>query len=82
MKTVLVEGAWPKSKVKVQKTFKELDPLREAKDQIIEQKKTRSIAVAKARNDTLEEVAKEFDKMRVLGDTASSFAAFVRGMKR
>ena len=34
-----------------------------------------------SRNDTLEEVAKEFDKMKVLGDTASSFAAFVRGMK-
>jgi hypothetical protein len=34
------------------------------------------------RNDTLEEVAKEFDAMKPLGDTAASFAAFVRGMKR
>ena len=34
------------------------------------------------RNIVLEEVAKEFDKMVALGDTASSFAAFVRGMKR
>ena len=34
------------------------------------------------RNEVLEEVAKEFDKMRSLGDTAASFAAFVRGMKR
>ena len=34
-----------------------------------------------SRNDTLEEVAKEFDKMKSLGDTAESFAAFVRGMK-
>ena len=34
------------------------------------------------RNDTLEEVAKEFDKMKSLGDTAASFAVFVRNMKR
>ena len=33
------------------------------------------------RSDVLEEVAAEFDKMKVLGDTAQSFAAFVRGMK-
>lgn len=35
-----------------------------------------------SRNETLEEVAKEFDNMKVLGDTAASFAAFVRAMKR
>lgn len=35
-----------------------------------------------ARNNVLEEVAAEFDKMKVFGDTAASFAAFVRGMKR
>ena len=34
------------------------------------------------RNDVLEEVVKEFDKMRSLGDTAASFAAYVRDMKR
>jgi hypothetical protein len=33
------------------------------------------------RNTVLEEVAKEFDKMP-FGDTAASFAAFVRGMKK
>ncbi len=33
------------------------------------------------RNETLEEVAKEFDKMP-FGDTAASFAIFVRNMKR
>lgn len=33
------------------------------------------------RNDVLEEVAKEFDKMP-FGDTAASFAIFVRNMKR
>lgn len=35
-----------------------------------------------SRNDVLEEVAKEFDRMTVFGDTAASFALFVRGMKR
>jgi len=34
------------------------------------------------RNEVLEEVAKEFDNMKVFGDTAASFAIFVRGMKR
>ena len=33
------------------------------------------------RNETLEEVAKEFDKMP-FGDTAASFARFVRDMKK
>jgi len=36
----------------------------------------------KIRNDTIEEVAREFDKMKPFGDTAQSFAVFVRGMKR
>jgi hypothetical protein len=35
-----------------------------------------------ARNDTLEEVAREFDRMKALGDTAASFAIFVRNMKQ
>ena len=34
-----------------------------------------------SRNDVLEEVAKEFDRMTSLGDTAASFACYVRGMK-
>lgn len=38
--------------------------------------------VGPTRNDVLEEVALQFDMMPALGDTASSFAAFVRGMKR
>ena len=33
------------------------------------------------RNSVLEEVAKEFDKMKSLGDTAASFACYVRNMK-
>jgi hypothetical protein len=34
------------------------------------------------RNETLEEVAREFDKMKSLGDTAASFAVYVRSMKK
>jgi hypothetical protein len=33
------------------------------------------------RNEVLEEVAKEFDKMKAFGDTSQSFATFVRDMK-
>ena len=33
------------------------------------------------RNQVLEEVAKEFDKMKAFGTTAESFATFVRRMK-
>lgn len=33
------------------------------------------------RNETLEEVAREFEKMKAFGDTAASFAAFVRNLK-
>ena len=33
------------------------------------------------RNHVLEEVALEFEKMKAFGDTAHSFAAFVRNMK-
>ena len=34
------------------------------------------------RNETLEEVAREFDSMRIaFGDTAASFAQYVREMK-
>jgi len=36
----------------------------------------------KIRNDTLEEVAQEFERMRIaFGDTAHSFAQYVREMK-
>ena len=34
------------------------------------------------RNEVLEEVAREFDKMKAFGDTAQSFATFVRNMKQ
>ena len=36
----------------------------------------------KIRNNTLEEVAQEFDMMKSFGDTSASFAVYVRGMKR
>jgi predicted ThiF/HesA family dinucleotide-utilizing enzyme len=37
----------------------------------------------KIRNDTLEEVAKEIEKMTVFGkDTIDSFASYIRGMKK
>jgi hypothetical protein len=37
----------------------------------------------KIRNDTIEEVAKEIEKMKAFGqDTTSSFAVYIRGMKR
>jgi hypothetical protein len=34
------------------------------------------------RNNTLEEVAKEFDGMKNGGDTTASFASYVRSMKK
>ncbi len=36
----------------------------------------------KIRNDTLEEIAQEFDKMRNGGDTTASFAVYIRNMKK
>lgn len=35
----------------------------------------------KIRNDALEEVAREFDAMKNSGDTAASFAVYVRSLK-
>ena len=35
----------------------------------------------KLRNDILEEVAREFDKLKSGGDTTASFAIFIRNMK-
>jgi hypothetical protein len=36
----------------------------------------------KIRNNTLEEVAKEFEAMKNGGDTTASFASYVRSMKK
>ena len=35
----------------------------------------------KIRNDALEEIAQEFDKMKNFGNTAQSFAVYVRSLK-
>lgn len=50
------------------------------KRQMVESQIDRNEITEKIRNNTLEEVAKEFDKMN-FGDTAQSFACFVRNMK-
>ena len=51
------------------------------KRQMVTTQVVRNEIISKIRNDTLEEVAKEFDKMKAFGDTAQSFATFVRDMK-
>jgi hypothetical protein len=51
------------------------------KRQMVTSQVDRNEVYEKIRSDTLEEVAKEFDKMKPFGDTAQSFATFVRNMK-
>ena len=68
-----VEKAWLDS------TLREHDPTttsREGRSTLEESEMNEN----QTRNDTLEEVAQEFDKMP-FGDTAQSFASFVRDMK-
>jgi len=50
------------------------------KRQIVQ--KQLSVEENMARNEVLEEVAAEFEKMRNGGDTVASFAIYVRSMKR
>ena len=50
------------------------------KRQMIKTQVTNEVA-QKIRNDALEEVAREFDAMKNSGDTAASFAAYVRSLK-
>jgi hypothetical protein len=50
------------------------------KRQIVQ--KQLSVEENMARNEVLEEVAVEFDGMKSFGDTAASFAVYVRGLKR
>ena len=74
---------------KLEEAFRELDYEDEAFGEL-EKALQRKVATGvtdgsvelRPRNEVLEEVAKEFDKMKVFGVTAESFAAFVRGMKR
>jgi hypothetical protein len=51
------------------------------KRQMVTSQVNRNEIFDKIRNDTLEEVAKEFDKMKAFGNTSQSFATFVRDMK-
>jgi hypothetical protein len=51
------------------------------KRQMVTSQVDRNEIIEKIRSDTLEEVAREFDKMKPFGDTAHSFATFVRNMK-
>jgi hypothetical protein len=51
------------------------------KRQMVTSQVVRNEIISKIRNDTLEEVAKEFDKMKAFGNTSQSFATFVRDMK-
>ena len=51
------------------------------KRQMVTTQVVRNEIIKKIRNDTLEEVAKEFDKMKAFGNTSQSFATFVRDMK-
>lgn len=51
------------------------------KRQMVEAQVDRNEVYDKIRNDTLEEVAQAFDRMYALGDTAQSFAVYVRRMK-
>ena len=51
------------------------------KRQMVATQVSRNEIIKKIRNDTLEEVAKEFDKMKAFGNTSQSFATFVRDMK-
>jgi hypothetical protein len=49
----------------------------------IEEYKTQQEVYDELRNDILEEVAKEIEKMQGFGnDTLSSFAIYIRGMKK
>jgi hypothetical protein len=51
------------------------------KRQMVTSQVDRNEIIEKIRSDTLEEVARKFDKMKPFGDTAQSFATFVRNMK-
>jgi hypothetical protein len=65
---------------------KELSPSEDAmgwrKRQMVKSQIKSNEVIDKIRNDTLEEVAIEFSKMKAFGATAESFACFVRNLKR
>ena len=51
------------------------------KRQMVKSQVLRNEITEKIRNETLEEVASKFDRMYALGDTAQSFATYVRDLK-
>lgn len=61
--------------------FKELERTIKFRDAFPKEYDAQVLMRMQDRNETLEEVAREFDKMKSLGDTAASFAAFVRRLK-
>jgi hypothetical protein len=68
-------------KTEEDEAFEELEQsLGWSKRQIVQRQL--SVEENMARNVVLEEIATVFDKMRSSGDTAASFAAYVRGMKQ
>jgi len=53
----------------------------EKTDRLMETIKAQAANIYRIRNETLEEVATRFDYMTAFGDTAASFASYVRNMK-
>ena len=69
------------------KMFDRLKPLKKSNDDddiqdYVSTKQVNEVYEKIRNNNTLEEVAQEFDKMKSFGDTSASFAVYVRGMKR
>jgi len=60
----------------------EKSPEDEAFEAITQRQMKKETGDEEGDNALLERIAKEFDKMHVFGDTAASFAAYVRAMKK
>lgn len=58
-----------------------IQDMREKTDAVIKKINREAQDIKNLRNKTLEEVAKQFEHMSAFGDTAQSFAIFVRNMK-
>ena len=61
--------------------FKDLEERIKYRDAFPKEYDAQSLMRMQDRNEVLEEVAREFEKMP-FGDTAASFAVFVRSMKK
>ena len=66
--------------------FNEVERTSKVRQEIIKRRmepaKTQQEFYDELRNNILEEVAVEFEKMKSGGDTTASFASFVRGLKK